>query len=57
MLAPLLGLVESRLGSLTPLCRLRGRLDLLLNQVTGNDKQNLGDSGSQALLIYQDQGL
>uniref|UniRef100_A0A1B6C6T4 Small-subunit processome Utp12 domain-containing protein n=1 Tax=Clastoptera arizonana TaxID=38151 RepID=A0A1B6C6T4_9HEMI len=57
LLAPLLGIVESRLGTLGPLCRLRGRLDLLINQVTVSDKQNLVDSSSQALLVHHDQGI
>lgn len=58
MLGPLLGLVETRLSSLSTLCQLRGRLDLLLTQVTGPSKiGSCSTADMQALLVYQDQGM
>nr|CAD7458366.1 unnamed protein product [Timema tahoe] len=53
MLAPLLSLIEARLGQLTPLMRLRGRLELLVGQIgTIADSNELQDS----LLVYREQG-
>lgn len=56
LLGPLLGLVETRLSSLSTLCQLRGRLDLLLTQISGPSKRgNYATADTQALLVYQDQ--
>nr|CAD7432770.1 unnamed protein product [Timema monikensis] len=53
MLAPLLSLIEARLGQLTPLMRLRGRLELLVGQIGAiSDTNELQDS----LLVYREQG-
>nr|CAD7404842.1 unnamed protein product [Timema cristinae] len=53
MLAPLLSLIEARLGQLTPLMRLRGRLELLVGQIGAiADTNELQDS----LLVYREQG-
>jgi hypothetical protein len=55
-LSPVLGLVETRLGLLAPLSRLRGRLDLLVDQIGESNKGNdFGDVG-ESLLVFQDQG-
>lgn len=54
-LSPVLGLVETRLGLLAPLSRLRGRLDLLVEQIGESNKGNaFGDLG-ESLLVFQDQ--
>ena len=55
-LSPVLGLVETRLGLLAPLSQLRGRLDLLVEQIGESNKGNaFGDLG-ESLLVFQDQG-
>ncbi|XP_039283459.1 WD repeat-containing protein 43 [Nilaparvata lugens] len=52
VIAPLLGLVETRLGCIGSLCKLRGRLDLLLDQASVGNKQQ---AVVEPLLCYQDQ--
>ncbi|KAK4873052.1 hypothetical protein RN001_015081 [Aquatica leii] len=56
MLAPVLGCIESRLSLLMPLNRLRGRLDLLVSQVTTANAPN-NEEDEDALLVYNDKGL
>ncbi|XP_046675247.1 WD repeat-containing protein 43 isoform X1 [Homalodisca vitripennis] len=51
--SPLLGLVETRVNCLAPLGRLRGRLDLMLHQVSGSERQS-GLVDTQALVVHQD---
>ncbi|RZF47435.1 hypothetical protein LSTR_LSTR007362 [Laodelphax striatellus] len=52
VIAPLLGLIETRLGCIGPLCKLRGRLDLLLDHSSiGANQQPV----IEPLLFYQDQ--
>lgn len=57
MLGPLLGLIETRLSSLSTLCQLRGRLDLLLTQVSPSKRGSYATTDMQALLVFQDQGM
>ncbi|KAK5640559.1 hypothetical protein RI129_011370 [Pyrocoelia pectoralis] len=56
LLGPVLGSIESRLSLLMPLNRLKGRLDLLVSQVSNVNAsdENVEDN---ALLIYNDKGL
>ncbi|KAF2897424.1 hypothetical protein ILUMI_08750 [Ignelater luminosus] len=54
LLGPVLGTIESRLSLLTPLNRLRGRLDLLVSQVGASNSQNTEQTEDDALLIYND---
>uniref|UniRef100_A0A1Y1KTT8 Small-subunit processome Utp12 domain-containing protein n=1 Tax=Photinus pyralis TaxID=7054 RepID=A0A1Y1KTT8_PHOPY len=56
MLGPVLGSIESRLSLLTPLNRLKGRLDLLVSQVA-NVTAAEEDKEEDALLVYNDKGL
>lgn len=56
LLGPVLGTIESRLSLLTPLNRLRGRLDLLVSQVSTSNSQNTEQTEDDALLIYNDKG-
>ncbi|GLH15348.1 WD repeat-containing protein 43 [Gryllus bimaculatus] len=51
--APVLGLVETRLEKLTPLSRLRGRLDLLMDQLTAAQVKNT-QLVPDSQLVYQD---
>jgi hypothetical protein len=55
-LSPVLGLVEMRLGLLAPLSRLRGRLDLLVDQIGESNKGNVAGDLGESLLVFQDQG-
>lgn len=55
-LSPILGLVETRLSLLAPLSRLRGRLDLLVDQIQESSKRNADGDLGESLLVYQDQG-
>ncbi|GFG32378.1 hypothetical protein Cfor_04358 [Coptotermes formosanus] len=55
-LSPVLGLVETRLGLLAPLSRLRGRLDLLVDQIEESNKGNVAGDLGESLLVFQDQG-
>jgi hypothetical protein len=55
-LSPILGLVETRLGMLAPLSRLRGRLDLLVDQMEESNKGNAAGDLGESLLVFQDQG-
>lgn len=55
-LSPVLGLVETRLGLLAPLLRLRGRLDLLVDQIGESSKGNVTGDFGESLLVFQDQG-
>ena len=55
-LSPVLGLVETRLGLLAPLSRLRGRLDLLVDQIEESNKVNAAGDLGESLLVFQDQG-
>jgi hypothetical protein len=55
-LSPVLGLVETRLGLLAPLSRLRGRLDLLVDQIEESNKGNVTGDLGESLLVFQDQG-
>lgn len=54
-LSPVLGLVETRLGLLAPLSRLRGRLDLLVDQIGESNKGNVAGDLGDSLLVFQDQ--
>ncbi|KDR13291.1 WD repeat-containing protein 43 [Zootermopsis nevadensis] len=54
-LSPVLGLVETRLGLLAPLSRLRGRLDLLVDQMGESNKGNVTGDLGESLLVFQDQ--
>lgn len=54
-LSPVLGLVETRLGLLAPLLRLRGRLDLLVDQIGESSKGNVTGDFGESLLVFQDQ--
>ncbi|XP_069677542.1 WD repeat-containing protein 43 isoform X2 [Periplaneta americana] len=54
-LSPILGLVETRLSLLAPLSRLRGRLDLLVDQIQESSKRNADGDLGESLLVYQDQ--
>lgn len=56
-LSPVLGLVETRLGLLAPLLRLRGRLDLLVDQIGESSKGNVTGDIGESLLVFQDQGI
>lgn len=56
-LSPVLGLVETRLGLLAPLSRLRGRLDLLVDQMGESNKGNVTGDLGESLLVFQDQGI
>ncbi|KAF5296378.1 hypothetical protein FQA39_LY12497 [Lamprigera yunnana] len=53
LLAPILGSIESRLSLLLPLNRLRGRLDLLVSQVTAANAPSK-EEDEDALLMYND---
>ncbi|XP_049963453.1 WD repeat-containing protein 43 isoform X2 [Schistocerca serialis cubense] len=55
-LSPVLGLVEARLNVLAPLSRLRGRLDLLMDQIVVENAAEGERSVAQeeSLLVYQD---
>lgn len=58
LLVPLIGSIESRLTLLTPLHRLKGRLGLLLSQVSSNSEnalQGINDN-EEPLLIFDDKG-
>jgi hypothetical protein len=55
-LSPVLGLVETRLGLLAPLSRLRGRLDLLVDQIGEGSRGNVAGDLEESLLVFQDQG-
>lgn len=55
MFSSYMGSIETRLSLLAPLNRLKGRLDLLLPQVTGASKQDLSEN-EKPLLIYNDKG-
>ncbi|XP_067007898.2 WD repeat-containing protein 43 [Anabrus simplex] len=52
--SPILGLIESRLSVLIPLSRLRGRLDLLVDQITESSSRSEADREEESLLVYQD---
>ncbi|CAG9816276.1 unnamed protein product [Phaedon cochleariae] len=54
MLGSTLGSIENRLALLTPLNRLKGRLDLLLPQVSGGSTKEALDS-EEPLLVYNDE--
>ncbi|KAF5295879.1 hypothetical protein FQR65_LT10367 [Abscondita terminalis] len=56
LLAPVLGSVENRLSLLMPLNRLKGRLGLLVSQVTAVNAPNNEDE-EDALLVYNDKVL
>lgn len=53
LFSSMLGSVQNRLGLLTPLNRLKGRLDLLLPQVTGLPQQDVSENQTP-LLVYND---
>uniref|UniRef100_A0A6P7GDA3 WD repeat-containing protein 43 n=1 Tax=Diabrotica virgifera virgifera TaxID=50390 RepID=A0A6P7GDA3_DIAVI len=53
LLSATLGSIQSRLGLLTPLNRLKGRLDLLIPQVSSSFQQDSTEN-EQALLVYND---
>lgn len=48
---PTVGIIEQRIQSLPSLTRVRGRLDLLVNQIKRKDTESLDESN---LLVYQD---
>ncbi|KAJ8959403.1 hypothetical protein NQ318_022091 [Aromia moschata] len=54
LLGSMLGSIESRLTLLTPLNKLKGRLDLLVSQVSRNSTQDTGENEEQALLVFND---
>ncbi|KAJ8920002.1 hypothetical protein NQ315_006532, partial [Exocentrus adspersus] len=57
LLGPVLGSIESRLTLLTPLHRLKGRLSLLVSQVSGSNSNNSlqgVDENEEPLLIFDD---
>lgn len=54
MIGPVLGSIENRLSLLTPISRLRGRLDLLVSQIS--DTSSKDTEIDEALLVYKDQG-
>ncbi|CAH0747818.1 unnamed protein product [Bemisia tabaci] len=53
-LSPLLGLIETRLNALPPLLRLRGRLDLLLDQFSGKPSVPITSYDQSDFLVYED---
>lgn len=56
--APLLSLVETRLGLLAPLTKLRGRLDLLVDQISSSSETfEANRDPEESLLVYQDAGM
>lgn len=58
LLGPLIGNIESRLTLLTPLHRLKGRLSLLMSQVSSNSNSSLQgiNENEEPLLIFDDKG-
>lgn len=50
-----LGNIEQRLSLLTPLTKLKGRINLLLPQATGNSKQDMKEQ-EEPLFLYNDKG-
>ncbi|XP_075211336.1 WD repeat-containing protein 43 [Lycorma delicatula] len=54
VIAPLMGLVESRLSCLGPLYQLKGRLNLLLDQATSSSVPRKPVIEFEPLLVYQD---
>lgn len=54
LISPILSSIESRLSQFTPLSRLKGRLDLLVTQITNSTRKN--NEPEDALLVYKDQG-
>lgn len=55
LLGAALGNIEQRLTLLTPLMRLKGRINLLLPQVCGHSNNDTNDE-EEALFIYNDKG-
>lgn len=55
LISPILGTIESRLTQLTPLSRLKGRLDLLVTQISNSSRKV--EEADDALLVYKDQGI
>ncbi|KAJ8926553.1 hypothetical protein NQ314_021069 [Rhamnusium bicolor] len=53
LLGPVLGSIESRLSLLTPLNRLKGRLDFLVSQVSCSSTQEYSEN-EEPLLIFND---
>lgn len=55
LLGPTLGCIESRLTLRTPLNSLRGRLDLMVSQLSTNNEQE-NDEDDEPLLSFNDKG-
>ncbi|VEN54071.1 unnamed protein product [Callosobruchus maculatus] len=53
LLGSTMGSIENRISLATPVNRLRGRIDLLIPQVSGTQGQQNGDD-DQAILVYDD---
>lgn len=54
LIGPILGTIESRLSLLSPVSRLRGRLDLLITQISNSSKEE--NEVEDALLTFKDGG-
>ncbi|XP_064484330.1 WD repeat-containing protein 43-like [Ornithodoros turicata] len=55
LLNPLVELLEARTEVFDKLCRLRGRLDLIMSQVTGRNEDSLQELPSQPLCVLQEE--
>lgn len=51
---PCLGIIEHRVTNLQSLARVRGRLELLLNQMKDNQRDDIIEMTNENLLVYQD---
>lgn len=52
---PCMGIIEHRINNLKNLNRIKGRLDLLLNQMEDQPKMDIIETASEQMLVYQDE--
>lgn len=52
---PCMGIIEHRIHNLKNLNRIKGRLDLLLNQMEDHPKEDIIETANEQMLVYQDE--
>lgn len=57
LLGPTVGTIQNRLSLHMPLSGLRGRLDLLVSQISSSTDPNEQSQEDEALLLYNDAGI